>query len=181
LKVKPRRRRRSNDEFRSSIQETGKTNEKGKKMARREIITINEVKVRGFNVNAPVGDGGENEAGDVLLVQAMFQYLAELVELERLGLKSSDEIPAPTGRIDDRTLNAIKRYQQSAAVWSLLSADGLIHPADSQSRNIRLQGLIRLKTITSLQLQIYLEKPFYLDYTEEILRRVPQLETCLDQ
>lgn len=147
-------------------------------MAKREVITISEIKVRGFNVTDSVGHGGVNRKADVLLVQAMFQYLGELIGSERLGFQSAEDLPAVTGRIDAKTLSAIRTYQQNA-LWTLYQADGVIHPAVYHNRNIKLSRSRRLMTITCLHLQTYLEKPPYLDYTEEILLRFPQLRQCI--
>lgn len=61
-------------------------------MAKREQIKINDYEICGFNVSETVGIGA-NQPGDVMLVKAMFDYLASRDRFWVTGAKSANEIP----------------------------------------------------------------------------------------
>jgi hypothetical protein len=55
-------------------------------MPKREIIMLEGQGTRpGSNVSQTVGTGGRNDTGDVLLIQAMFRYIAKGRGPEALG------------------------------------------------------------------------------------------------
>jgi len=74
-----------------------------------EMITVNHFgdELNFFNVSSSVGRTGVNNTDDVYLVQAM---LRELPDRKR-GDITLNECPIPTGTLDYRTQNLIKKYQ----------------------------------------------------------------------
>jgi hypothetical protein len=149
-------------------------------MARREQITINNMVTEGVNIDQPVGPGptAKNLQQDVMLIQAMFEKLAERAGPGFLGLGSWDDVPEPSGNFDDKTEKAIKSYQRKY-LHQLLSADSNIHPGAFQGRNIRFNGADTPQmTITLLHIQLrgkYLFSAHPISYLTEIKRTVPQL------
>ncbi len=75
-------------------------------MAKKEIMIYGEDKIPCFNITFSVGIGGQNEKGDVMLIQAMFNFIA-LGNFPRLGLKSKSDLPALTGSLHSDTIFAI--------------------------------------------------------------------------
>src|SRR5258708_27451329 len=118
-------------------------------MAMKQLMTFDGSKVPCFNVNYSVGMGGINRIDDLILVQAMFRFIADdgFGELSTLGISSHKELPQLTGVLDEKTVNAIHKYQDR---WRrlLLSTDGLIHPADYINRDLKLDATTRRMTIT---------------------------------
>jgi len=147
-------------------------------MATKETITVDGVQSNCLNISETVGVNGSNKAGDVMLIQAMLQYIAEGLTPQRIGLDSKDDLPVVSGAFDAPTENAIKRYQM-LRVLALLQQTGfagLIHPASYKGRNIRLMtgGNFRFMTITLLHFDAQEAFPG-VDYTKEITRKIPQL------
>lgn len=147
-------------------------------MATRETITIDGAQSNCFNISETVGVTGSNKAGDVMLIQAMLQYIAEAQTPQVIGLNSKDNLPIVSGAFDAATEDAIKRYQLSR-VLSLLQQTGLpglIHPASYKGRNIKFMtgGNFRFMTITLLHFDAQFVAP-NVDYTKEIPRKTPQL------
>ena len=78
-------------------------------MATRETITVDGVPSNCLNISETVGVNGSNKAGDVMLIQAMLQYIAEgLIGLDAIGLDSKNDLPVASGAFDAPTENAIK-------------------------------------------------------------------------
>ena len=147
-------------------------------MATRETITIDGVQSNCFNISETVGVTGSNRAGDVMLIQAMLQYIAEGLGPQSIGLASKDNLPVASGAFDAATEHAIIRFQLSR-VLSLLQQTGLaglIHPVSYKGRNIKFMtgGNFRFMTITLLHFDAQFVAP-NVDYTKEIPRKTPQL------
>jgi hypothetical protein len=147
-------------------------------MATRETITVDGVQSNCLNISETVGVKGSNKPGDVMLIQAMLQYIAEGLTPQNIGLASKDDLPVASGAFDAATENAIKRYQLKHVLGLLQQTGlpGLIHPASYKGRNIKLTtgGNFRFMTITLLHFDAQLAAPG-VDYTKEIPRKTPQL------
>ncbi len=143
-------------------------------MATKQTITVNEMRRPSLNVSHTVGAGGRNDPGDVMLIQAMFQFIAaSRLGPEALGVNSMDDVPAPTGKFDSKTAQLIKAFQRKFHPKLLLRADGLIHHGDYILRNISFEDKeSRLMSITLLHLLCMMVRA---DYTTEITREFPQL------
>jgi len=89
--------------------------------------------------------------GDVILIQAMFRFIAEgFEETSNLGLASPDDLPELSGFADSKTINAIRSFQ-TRWVNLLLRTDGLIHPAN-YFRNLQVSGSKPRMSITMIHL-----------------------------
>jgi hypothetical protein len=95
-----------------------------------------------FSVGGPKADNGQ---ADIMLVQALFNYIAKS-NTSVLGF-SLQSMPGIDGRIGPKTRNAILSFQRRNS-HKLLSVDGVVHPAKYEARVINLGG--RLMTITLL-------------------------------
>ena len=151
-------------------------------MAKKEIITMGTVSGSAINIHFSVGAGGSNDKADVMLIQAMFLYIGSISldanPTRYLGFPLSD-LPAISGVCDSKTKSAILRFQQRNAK-RLLGADGLIHPASYEGRNLK-PGLQRMMTITWLhfigcEVGIYYAEPYYID---SLINIVPDLRPWL--
>src|SRR5262245_35344194 len=121
-------------------------------MATREMVNFKQLSpMEQANVSGIVGVGGDNEKFDVMLIQALFRLIAHHDNTARkmFGVTLAD-LPEPTGNFDNRTIQAIWRFQRRMA-HRLLNVDGKIHPGNYHNRVIKdVSG--RLMTITLLNL-----------------------------
>lgn len=113
-------------------------------MAKKDTITMGTVSAPAVNIHFIVGTGGINDKADVMLIQAIFHFIGN----PRLLGFALTELPTITGICDPKTRRAIFKFQQTNAK-QLLSADGQIHPASYEGRNLR-SGKHRMMTITLL-------------------------------
>ena len=147
-------------------------------MANIEMINFGpDGEERGFNISASVGRGGDNHEGDVMLLQAMFQYIASYNERVFAGWGSKPiTLPEVTGHYNHATARAITSYQNK---WAhvVLRVDGLIHPAAYENRILADRSSNRLMTITLLHLHAcYAARNLGdNDYTQTIPRLFPSL------
>ncbi len=143
-------------------------------MPTKELITIDDLELSGFNVSESVGIGGKNEEGDVMLIQAIFYFLGARDGLWIFDVKSLAELTPVDGKYSNRLGRNILEYQKTKD-HLLVSVDGLIHPANNKDRIIKFAGLDdKLMTITSLHLDMAQAFP-YGDYTTDFLRFFPDL------
>jgi len=75
-----------------------------------------------------VGVGGLNERGDVMLIQALFNFIADGHEISRTGLPSAARLPVLTGILDGRTIEAITAFQLRWMKQLLPSFAGKVFP-----------------------------------------------------
>jgi hypothetical protein len=81
-------------------------------MAQKEMMPLFGDRFPCFNVMATVGTGGGNAPDDVMLIQTMFNFIAEGERSgDMLGITKRAELPGLTGVIDARTLAIIHKYQ----------------------------------------------------------------------
>lgn len=98
---------------------------------------------RCFNVSKPVGPGQENERSDVLVVQALFDFLASKDNpnhgwLSILKIKAANV----SGVFDGATATMIRRFQSGGDYRNLgtMVVDGVVHPASLDGRVLRFDG-----------------------------------------
>lgn len=149
-------------------------------MATRELISLNGKQRFGINISDTVGAGGRNRTGDVLAIQAMFNYIEMGLGREAItpfGISLPNtifETPELTGILDAPTMNTIFHFQLTNSS-KLLSADGIIHPASYKGRNIN--HFKRIMTITLLHVYALAarRKLGDSDYTLGMARLAPKL------
>ena len=102
----------------------------------KDKITIGGQTTSAVNLHFSVGSGGDNGAADVMLVQTMFHYLAHIYGKQTTYNGFSwNFLPDITGKCDEKTLKAIRLFQQAHAD-RLLKVDGLVEPAQYGGRMI---------------------------------------------
>lgn len=121
-------------------------------MAKIDTIDIGSRKIDCLNISEPVGAAGPNQIGDVLVVQALFKYIAASEDLAGiyLGNWSLDGLPEVSGTFDIETFNAIATFKNTWRHRLLNSSDSIIHPANYRGRSLRKYHTGRLMTITLL-------------------------------
>ena len=113
----------------------------------KDTITIGGRTSSAVNLHFSVGVGGGNGAADVMLVQTMFHYLAHVYgQAMPYNGFSWNFLPDINGRCDDKTLRAIRSFQEAHAN-RLLRVDGLVEPAQYAGRQIASKNE-RVLTIT---------------------------------
>jgi hypothetical protein len=147
-------------------------------MARIETLTLNGVRQQCFNVCEVVGvpPVATNNKGDVMVVQAMFQNIADILGFGWLNLSSKADVPDVNGHFDLNTKKALLGYQHK---WkpTLIAEDGLIHPASYKGRDISFgaPGQV-LMTITRLHHDLVTRViPKGTDYTTFFQKIWPEL------
>ncbi len=150
-------------------------------MATREVITtitrnLKGVR-RGFNISATVGTRGRNNKGDVMVVQALLQFIA--IGSPKLA-GDAPPIKKVNGLFNLETDRAIRWFQRRFD-FILLGQDGLVHPASFKNRIIKTGG----KQMMICQLNYYAHESSVLlseglNYTEAIFRKFPQLKTWVN-
>lgn len=144
---------------------------------------MQDSKSPGFNLTFPVGSPAVNHPNDVLLVQAMFNFIADGFEDgSMLGIKSAKELPKINGVMDGLTKSMINKFQERW-VHALLRSDGKIHPAMYGGRNIQASARGPIMTITMLHLICGNAAALFneVDYTNFMPRRFPALWTFVDR
>lgn len=101
-----------------------------------------------LNVGATVGKNGVNDAGDVLLIQAMFCEVLPYI----YGIPSN-EVPYPNGTYDKNTEYLILKYQEQSSLSRRVKVwrDGFINRAIGS----HVPGKKRIWTITYLNEDLY--------------------------
>src|ERR1051326_2860822 len=98
-------------------------------MAKKETINYDGDKVVGFNLTNFIGFGVNNDKGDVLLIQAMFNFIVEGTgQPSRLGIKSSNELPGVTGIFDGDTSLIIISFQLKWMPILTAQSSGMLFP-----------------------------------------------------
>jgi hypothetical protein len=121
-------------------------------MAKIDTINIGSHKIDCLNLSETVGGAGVNKIGDVMVIQALMNYIASGNEdhsLINLGT-SLDELPGVAGDFDMATYSAIIAFKRSWAHRLLNPSDSLIHPAYYSGRVLRRYQTGRLMVITLL-------------------------------
>ena len=146
-------------------------------MAIKEFINFGDDGLQlGFNVSSTVGTGGRNHRGDVMLIQAIFNYLSSSPGVVSYQFKNT-VMPEVNGKFSPATGELIQKYQ-TKWVHVVLRADGVIHPASYKNRVLAdRRASRRLMTITLLHEHANQAAAEIgdSDYTEAILFMFPHL------
>lgn len=158
-------------------------------MPQKEIINFSKVKSYGVNTNFIVGPGGANGPADVMLVQALFRYIANL-SMQSIKMQSGlagIDLSAVDGVCGAKTNLAILQFQRANA-QKLIKVDGRIHPASYEGRvmtsdmtdYIYQSKAKPIMTITLLHLYAFYAEPTRDDYISGLVAIAPELKTWLN-
>jgi hypothetical protein len=145
-------------------------------MPKRELITLNGKSRYGFNIDESVGIMGRNKTGDILLIQAMLQYIANgLGSLEAGVIPISNfKVPKLTGVFDGDTMMSLNLFQ-SLHSQGLLKVDAIIHPASYAGRNINPFKPVMTITLLHVLCKSSAKSRGHGDYTTGMIRLLPNL------
>lgn len=152
-------------------------------MAKTEVININGKTELGVNVTDIVGMTGANRREDIMLLQALFNYIAKGLHPRVLGLGGSYDIPDINGEMDADTFLAIGEFQIRNASRLLMNRfDGHIHPASYKNRVIgNIKGRLMSITLLHLLAKDAAVMQGHSDYREGLIKLKPELATYLDR
>ena len=110
-------------------------------MAKIESFNLDGKQQTGINLSKAVGIGGPNLRDDVMVVQALFNYIAAGTRPGAIGSKDGKDIPGITGAIDADTYKMIISFQLRNAKF-LLSKEvsGRIDPAIFKGQHVLSAG-----------------------------------------
>lgn len=137
--------------------------------------------MRCLNLSRPVGPGQLNDFGDVLLVQAFFDWILREEGPFADGAIHSGIKPAKvTGFFDEDTRKMIIRYQKGGqyGIDATIAADGVVHPASLSGRTMRFDR----KQMTVVRLNRDSEwgsAKYGHDHVAAILNRCPLLKALV--
>jgi len=129
-----------------------------------------------INVTGSVGRGGVNAKNDVMVVQAMLKYALE----ERAQFKN-DRFPAPSGTINEETIQMIYKYQRylRSKLKIRVSVDGRIDPAKGE-RAFGSKGQWTIQSLNGDVMEAWLVfKGGGDNYIEALCRKYPQVLNAL--
>lgn len=173
-------------------------------MAKLDIIFIGGIGYLGFNLTSTVGKGGANQAGDVMLIQAVFAFLSRNHLPYQSRRWANMPIPNADGNPNNGVKEAILKYQKEFisdivgvsegpmggpnrlevpsefnrpydGPRGLIEADGIIHPANYKRRNLSELWGTALMTITKLYADVIQVD----DGMEKLQTEFPQLRPHL--
>ena len=101
-----------------------------------QILYLEDSDFLGFNLSFHVGLHGANQRGDVMLIQALFNFISDITST---GLKSTVDLPFLTGRMDGATQNAIMAFQFRWTRLLLPEFMGMIFPLPPKYRLAKLE------------------------------------------
>lgn len=148
-------------------------------MAKKITIIYGDEKVTGFNITSSVGTGGQNFRGDVMLIQAMFNFIAlGWNDVLRLGISAKHHLPDVTGVIDSNTIFAIIGFQQRWVNLLFSNQSGWIFPADYTKKQEVVIGTERRQQMFLLHqfAQDAAARLNEADYTIAMLKEFPELK-----
>ena len=129
-----------------------------------------------INVTGSVGRGGVNAKNDVMVVQAMLKYALE----DRAQFKNVP-FPAPSGTIEEDTIQLIYKYQRHlrSRLRVRVSVDGRIDPARGE-RAFGSKGQWTIQSLNGDAMEAWLVfKGGGDNYIEAICRKYPQVLNAL--
>lgn len=154
-------------------------------MARRVNIVINGQNQLGVNFGKPVGYGGANDTEDVMLIKALFNFIANGLDPETLGLGGDYDMPDLTGVMDGGTYSAISQFQlhnASRLYWNGRVFDWRIDPASYKGRPLRSGKPVMC--ITLLHIMAWdaslMQGGSGHSYSEGLIKLQPELAQYLD-
>jgi hypothetical protein len=136
-----------------------------------------------LNLSGIVGFAGANRRDDVLLIQGFFNYIANGLQPNAIGLGADHQVPRITGEMDAETFSAIGAFQiRNARNLLMTYFDGRIHPANYGNRQIHTGGNKRYMSITLLHIMATDAAVMqgHGDYTTGIANLNPDLAHIID-
>ncbi|NJM52258.1 MAG: hypothetical protein HC846_02000 [Blastocatellia bacterium] len=112
-------------------------------MAKIETITLDGRESSALNISGVVGfprpsDNFFNDWSDVLVIQGFFNYIANHLRPDTIGLGGDYKVPKFTGVMDADTSSAIGAFQLSCASFLMMKTyDNRIDPANYKNRHLR--------------------------------------------
>jgi hypothetical protein len=147
-------------------------------MAKKEIINYDDDKVVGFNLTNMIGFGGFNDKGDVMLIQAMLNFIIEGTgQLSKLGIKSKSDLPDVTGSFGGDTGFTIMNFQLKHLPILTAQHSGLLFPGYYKDKIPAMGGSDRRQAMFLLH-QFAQESAALLnqtDYTVAMFKEFPDL------
>ncbi len=152
-------------------------------MAKTEVININGKTELGVNVTDAVGMTGKNRREDIMLIQALFNYIATGLHPRDLGLGGDYKIPKINGEMDADTFLAIGEFQiRNASRLQMYRFDGRIHPASYKNRVIRdINGRVMSITLLHIMATDAAVMQGHFDYRKGLIKLKPELAKYLDR
>jgi hypothetical protein len=152
-------------------------------MAQFATINIGGNEQSGVNIRKTVGHGGANLLDDVMLIQALFKYIAKGLHPGAVGLGGDYKVPEVTGIMDAETYSAIGEFQiQNAARLLSHSFDGRIHPASYKGRVIRdSRKPVMCVTLMQIMATDAAVIQGHYDYPQALAQKHPELARYLDR
>jgi hypothetical protein len=125
-------------------------------MAKIESFNLDGKNQAGINLSKAVGIGGPNLKDDVMVVQALFTYIAAGIRPGAVGSKNGKDLPGITGVMDVNTYKAIIAFQSRNAHF-LLSKEvtGKIEPANNNGQKIVSAGKQLYSAMTLLNVMAH--------------------------
>jgi hypothetical protein len=119
-------------------------------MAKKDKLNLQGSFFDTVNLHYSVGRSADNKPDDVMLIQALFQWIGftPATAFGQLGM-SIAQLPKITGVCDGVTQRAIVAFQRKNA-RNLLNIDGVIHPASYENRRLNRPAGSRVMAITLL-------------------------------
>lgn len=154
-------------------------------MARMVAINLNGDQQLGVNTTRTVGITGMNKPEDVMLVKTLFNYIANGLGPEAIGLGGEYSMPDMSSAFDNHTHTAITMFQVQNASGLMMRPgflDSHIHPASYKGR--LLNSLKPLMCITLLHIKAYdagVIQGHGGYYPEQLMRLQPELAQYLDR
>ncbi len=147
-------------------------------MAKKENIIYDDEKALGFNLTNLVGFGGFNDKGDVMLIQAMFNFIVEGTgSLSKLGIKSTIDLPDVTGFFGGDTGFTIMSFQLKWMPMLTAQRSGLLFPGYYKDK-IPAMGTDDRRQAMFLLHQFAQDSAARLnetDYTQAMLKEFPEI------
>jgi len=143
-------------------------------MAKIEPIILDGKERMGFNIHESVGTGGRNKTGDVIIIQAMLNYIEAGLGRHDGPIFSSPPAPELTGAMDSATKSAIDMFQLINGKH-LVAVDFVIHPAKYKGR--KMTKWKPLMTITRLHVHCLAsaKKQGHGSYPSDMIRTMPKI------
>lgn len=151
-------------------------------MAKKDKLNLRGSFFDTVNLTYSVGRNADNKPDDVMLVQALFQWIGHNpgAAQGKIGV-SAAELPKITGVFDSATQRAILAFQRKNG-RSLLNIDGVIHPASYADRRLNYPAGARLMAITllcDLAIDATVNRSFTGDFIQGLVSLEPRLKQPL--
>jgi hypothetical protein len=134
-----------------------------------------------FNVSAPVGPKMPNLFADVMVIQALLNFIAlHPIWLEKFR---REDMPWVNGLYDRKTELTIRNYQSGNSIF-LARVDGIVHPGSYGNRIIKSNGpsitITQLNDEADMTNLLVRELDSADSHIESILKKYPQLNAIIN-